>query len=110
LSLLVLTAVRSFAAAWLFGAATRTARVNARLLAEQARLRADAVLTPERLAIARDLHDVVAHHMGLAVVRAEAYTTGAARPGCPATVDQYRLVQLITGAIFVSVVRDSRPR
>ncbi|HKT05139.1 MAG TPA: histidine kinase [Rugosimonospora sp.] len=83
LSPLMLTAILSGLAAWLLGIAVKAVRANVALLAERAELRAEAVLASERLAIARELHDVVAHHMGLAVVRAEAGRIAAERD--PAT-------------------------
>ena len=83
LSPLMLTAILSGLAAWLLGIAVKAVRANVALLAERAELWAEAVLASERLAIARELHDVVAHHMGLAVVRAEAGRIAAERD--PAT-------------------------
>jgi signal transduction histidine kinase len=60
-----------FGTAWLLGDATRHRRERSALLEEQA-------VTAERARMAREMHDVVAHHVSLMVVQAEA---GAAAPG-----------------------------
>ncbi len=68
-----------FAAAWLLGDGTRTRRERAGELEERAvqaeRTRAaeaERAVVEERNRIAREMHDVVAHHVSLMVVQAEA--------------------------------------
>ncbi len=68
-----------FATAWLLGDSTRRRREAATALAERAdqleRTRAAeaaAAVAAERSRIARELHDVVAHHLSMMVVQAEA--------------------------------------
>jgi signal transduction histidine kinase len=77
----ILTNLLYFGAAWFFGdRAWRDARARASLenrtreLAEQRELNSHRAVTQERLRIARDLHDVVAHHVSVIGVQA-----GAAR-------------------------------
>ncbi len=60
-----------FGTAWLLGDAARHRRERSALLEEQA-------VAAERARMAREMHDVVAHHVSLMVVQAEA---GAAAPG-----------------------------
>ncbi|MFD7550106.1 sensor histidine kinase [Streptomyces sp. NPDC059578] len=60
---------------WLIGTAQRDQRLHARVLARQA-------VTDERLRIARELHDMVAHHLTVITVRAEvARAVAATNPG-----------------------------
>ena len=68
-----------FATAWLLGDGARNRRDRARALearAEQLELtraaEAEAAVVAERNRIARELHDVVAHHVSMIVVQAEA--------------------------------------
>ena len=77
-----------FGAAWAVGTLSRYRRVALRAAAERA-ARAEASLdvaaasaaAAERVRIARELHDVVAHHVSLMAVQAEA--VGALLPGPP---------------------------
>jgi len=69
----------TLAAAWVWGEGARIRRAHAALLLERAEglLRerdADArrIATEERARLARELHDVVAHHVGMIAVQAEA--------------------------------------
>ena len=64
---LILVGWALIAAAWTLGSATRQRRVYA--AREAARMAEDAV-TAERLRIARELHDVVAHSIGVIAVKA----------------------------------------
>lgn len=75
---LVLTTAVIVIGVWLLGDAARQKRVYGERLAAQAEsLRAarlelaEQAVIEERLRIARELHDVVAHHMGVVVVQAE---------------------------------------
>jgi signal transduction histidine kinase len=68
-----------FATAWLLGDNTRTRRERAAQLEQQVRqaerdreLEARRAVVEERNRIAREMHDVVAHHVSLMVVQAEA--------------------------------------
>jgi signal transduction histidine kinase len=78
-----------YATAWLLGDSTRRRRDAATALAERAeqleRTRAAesaAAVAAERSRIARELHDVVAHHLSMMVVQAEAGAVAATRdPG-----------------------------
>jgi signal transduction histidine kinase len=58
--------------AWLLGDAARTQRERARWLAERQDGAAARAAADERVRIARDLHDVVAHHISVIAVQAEA--------------------------------------
>jgi signal transduction histidine kinase len=71
-----------FAAAWVAGTLSRTKRANlaaARSRADRAEAELDRVVSreaaAERARIARELHDVVAHHVSLMAVQAEAATS-----------------------------------
>jgi signal transduction histidine kinase len=65
--------------AWTIGSALRARRMHAE---QAARQRAEQAVAEERLRIARELHDVVAHSMGLITVKAGvANHVMAARPG-----------------------------
>jgi signal transduction histidine kinase len=91
-------AVLIFAAAWAVGTLSRARRAD---LAAQARRadtaeaqsdeRAARAATAERMRIARELHDVVAHHVSLVAVQAEA--AASLLPGRPA--EAARSVDLI---------------
>lgn len=78
-----------FATAWLLGDSTRRRREAAAALADRAdqleRTRAAesaAAVAAERSRIARELHDVVAHHLSMMVVQAEAGAVASTRdPG-----------------------------
>lgn len=86
----ILTNLLYFGAAWFFGdRAWRDARARATLeartreLAEERELNSHRAVTQERLRIARDLHDVVAHHVSVMGVQA-----GAARRVLDSNRDQ----------------------
>jgi signal transduction histidine kinase len=75
-----------FATAWLLGDSTRRRREAASALAERAEqlertraAEAAAAVAAERSRIARELHDVVAHHLSMMVVQAEAGAVAATR-------------------------------
>jgi signal transduction histidine kinase len=57
---------------WLVGDAARAQRERARLLVERQEGAAARAAADERVRIARDLHDVVAHHISVIAVQAEA--------------------------------------
>jgi signal transduction histidine kinase len=57
---------------WLAGVTMRTQRERARWLAERNRDAAERAAADERVRIARDLHDVVGHHISVIAVQAEA--------------------------------------
>ncbi|WP_406231958.1 sensor histidine kinase [Nocardia sp. NBC_01009] len=67
-------AAMSFATAWALGTGVRARRAQIEMLQERAR-RLDeervAAVDRERLRIARDMHDIVAHSVGLMIVQAE---------------------------------------
>jgi signal transduction histidine kinase len=65
-----LTVSTVIAAAWAIGLAVRQQRAYTGGLREQAERRAQAQVAEERLRIARELHDVVAHGMSLIAVQA----------------------------------------
>ncbi|GAB2837328.1 sensor histidine kinase [Actinocorallia aurea] len=67
LTLLLAVAALAVPLAWLVGASARQSRIHARELAE--RTAAEAVAA-ERLRIARDLHDMVAHSIGVIAIQA----------------------------------------
>ncbi|MGW3124307.1 sensor histidine kinase [Streptomyces sp. NPDC001107] len=58
------------AAAWTIGWSTRRGRAYSRGLVEQAEERAQLLLVEERMRIARELHDVVAHSLSIVAVQA----------------------------------------
>lgn len=58
------------AAAWAIGWSTRRGRAYTRGLVEQAEERAQLLLVEERMRIARELHDVVAHSLSIVAVQA----------------------------------------
>ncbi|MFE9412875.1 sensor histidine kinase [Streptomyces sp. NPDC006704] len=58
------------AAAWAIGWSTRRGRAYSRGLVEQAEERAQLLLVEERMRIARELHDVVAHSLSIVAVQA----------------------------------------
>jgi signal transduction histidine kinase len=60
---------------------------------QERRLRAQAAVTHERLRIARELHDIVAHHLSLVVLQA-----GAARLALPADASALPPVQAVESA------------
>ncbi len=71
--------VLTFAAAWILGDNARTRRLYARQVEQRAReqderraAEAARELAAERTRLARELHDVVAHHVSMMVVQAEA--------------------------------------
>lgn len=64
----------SFLTAWALGTGVRARRSQIQLLRERARRLAQertAAVTRERLRIARDMHDIVTHAVGLMIVQAE---------------------------------------
>ncbi len=75
-----------FSTAWLLGDSTRRRRETATALAERAEqlertraAEAAAAVAAERSRIARELHDVVAHHLSMMVVQAEGGAVAASR-------------------------------
>jgi signal transduction histidine kinase len=77
-----------FVAVWAMGITTRTRRDYAAGLEERARhlevereVRAAEAAARERLRIGRELHDIVAHHVGLMVVESEVGQVDNADPG-----------------------------
>jgi signal transduction histidine kinase len=66
----VLTVTTVIAAVWAIGLAIRQQRAYTAGLREQAERRARAQLAEERMRIARELHDIVAHGMSLIAVQA----------------------------------------
>ena len=60
------------AMAWVVGDATRGERQRSQLLAERREDAERQAVAEERVRIARDLHDVVAHHLSVIAVQAEA--------------------------------------
>ncbi|HET9896620.1 MAG TPA: sensor histidine kinase [Streptosporangiaceae bacterium] len=64
-----LTIVLTLAIAWLIGSSVRQSRRHAEALHAQAKARA---VTAERLRIARELHDMVAHSIGIIAIQAGA--------------------------------------
>ncbi|HZD02841.1 MAG TPA: sensor histidine kinase [Actinomycetes bacterium] len=66
----LLTVTTVIAAAWAIGLAVRQQRAYTAGLREQAERRAQAQVAEERMRIARELHDVVAHGMSLIAVQA----------------------------------------
>ena len=70
------------AMAWVVGDSTRSDRERARLLAERRDDAERQAVAEERVRIARDLHDVVAHHVSVIAVQAEAaQSVLGGRPG-----------------------------
>jgi signal transduction histidine kinase len=80
------------AGAWLLGDSARVRRAytteleaRAAWLARERDLEAQRAVTAERARIARELHDVIAHHVSMMVVQAEAGPVAAERDGPGAT-------------------------
>lgn len=57
---------------WVVGDSMRAQRERARWLADRQRAEAERAASDERVRIARDLHDIVAHHLSVVVVQTEA--------------------------------------
>jgi signal transduction histidine kinase len=66
-------------AAWLLGAYVRTRRQLVTELRQRAERSAEAAAAAERARVARELHDVLAHSLGVVVVQAEAAEEALAR-------------------------------
>ncbi len=66
-------------AVWLLGAYVRTRRQLVAELRQRAADSADAAASAERARVARELHDVLAHSLGVVVVQAEAAEAALAR-------------------------------
>jgi signal transduction histidine kinase len=61
-----------FGTAWILGDSVRTHRAYAAELEERAAMAAERAAAEERVRMARELHDVVAHHVSLIAVQSEA--------------------------------------
>ena len=59
-------------AAWFLGDATRTQRERARRTDDERAREAEDAVNQERMRIARDMHDIVGHHISVIAVQAEA--------------------------------------
>jgi signal transduction histidine kinase len=88
-STVVVVGVAAIAGAWTVGRAVRERRTYARVEAERL---AERAVNEERLRIARELHDVVAHSMSLIAVKA-GVANHVARSRPEETVDALRVIE-----------------